>query len=328
MALQAKFRQFDEAIKLKRFDENAELREKRDRVLTRLRDGLAKQFPSTLNRPTFTSFNQGSYDMGTGVKPLNGDYDIDVGLVFNVDISKHGPIEVKEWVYNAVKDHTTDVRFRRPCITVFYVQGGEPKYHVDLAVYAKDWTGTLHLAMGKQHASADQRQWLTSEPQKLVELVASKFSGDDAEQFRRVIRYLKRWKDCQFPAEGTAAPTGIGITACALNWFAAEKSSTWNYNTYSNQTTYDDLVATTRLVERIRQNFVHTYANGQYSDRLKVTLPVPPGNDVFARMSNQQMVEFKQRIDTLFGTLVGAGKRDENEASVMLRKVFGDAFPA
>jgi len=68
MSLQSPFMKFHEAILLKRFDENAELREKRDRILKRLRDNLSV---------TFEPFNQGSYSMGTGIKPLDGDYDID-----------------------------------------------------------------------------------------------------------------------------------------------------------------------------------------------------------------------------------------------------------
>ena len=47
MSLQNRFRKFDELIKLKHYDENAELREKRERVIRRLREGMAKQFPST-----------------------------------------------------------------------------------------------------------------------------------------------------------------------------------------------------------------------------------------------------------------------------------------
>ena len=126
MSIQGKFRTFDENIKLRRFSENAELVQKRERVLNRLREGLEGRFPYRNERPTFDFFNQGSYEMGTGVKPIKGDYDIDVGLVFDIRTGDHDPVDVKTWVYDAVRMHTTDVQFRRPCITVFYVEGGEP----------------------------------------------------------------------------------------------------------------------------------------------------------------------------------------------------------
>ncbi|MCZ6688556.1 MAG: nucleotidyltransferase [Planctomycetota bacterium] len=329
MTIHAKFRTFDETIRLKRFAENAELREKRDRVLTRLRGGIQKQFPSPANRPTFDFFNQGSYEMGTGVKPLGGDYDIDVGLVLNIDISHHrDPVAVKEWVYKAVKEHTTDVRFRRSCVTVFYVEGGEPKYHVDLAIYGKDAWGNHHLASGKQGGATDQRKWVRSEPKRLTDLVDRKFSGEDANQFRRVIRYLKRWKDFQFSSEGAAAPTGIGLTACALSWFATQSSSLgfYSYGTQAAET--DDLGVTTGLVEKIRSNFTMGYSTAGLGERIRVVLPVPPHNDIFEKLSNQQMQEFKQRLDALLGNLRAARKSSEQNACQVLRRTFGEDFPA
>ncbi|GMV27612.1 MAG: hypothetical protein AMXMBFR58_36430 [Phycisphaerae bacterium] len=319
MGLQSKFRTFDEAIKLKRFDENAELREKRDRVLTRLRDGLARA-----QRPTFEPFNQGSYDMGTGVKPVAGDFDIDVGLVFNIDKAQYpDPVKVKEWVFTAVNGHTQKpVGFRRPCITVFYSQGGEPLYHVDLAVYAKDMRGGLHLATGKQNSSADQRKWVQSSPRDLTDLISKKHSGDDADQFRRVIRYLKRWKDFGFSVEGNAAPRGIALTACAYLWFTPGKKTVWDV--WNNKVEYDDLSATHQVVSSMISAF-------SWSGRLSVQLPLPPGNDLFARMSDQQMVEFKQRLVSLRDALSAAASlasSNEPEACRRLARVFGPDFPA
>ncbi len=318
MAIQSKFRTFDENIKLKRFEENAELREKRDRVLNRLREGLERQFPTRSTRPTFDWFNQGSYEMGTGVKPVNGDYDIDVGLVFDIDKGQHDPVKVKEWVYEAVKGHTTDVRFRRPCITVYYVQSGEAKYHVDLAVYAKEnfWGGP-YLAIGKQNSGADHSSWQDSSPKRLTKLVAERHSGDDAHQFRRVIRYLKRWKDQNFSLEGYAAPRGIALTACAYRWFESSKEWSWSTSTYQ----YHDLRAVKHLVSTMVGNFSF------WNDRLSVTLPVPPENDLFEKMSDQQMKEFKARLVKLRDTLASAENSTESEACRLLRTVFGTDFP-
>jgi hypothetical protein len=67
--VQKQFEQFHEIIKLD--DENDTLREKRERVLTRLKDGLEKIFEDKEETaPTFSPFNQGSYAMSTGVIPL------------------------------------------------------------------------------------------------------------------------------------------------------------------------------------------------------------------------------------------------------------------
>ncbi len=39
--------------------------------------------------PDYEFRDQGSYEMGTGTKPLNGDYDIDQGLYFAVSPAEY-----------------------------------------------------------------------------------------------------------------------------------------------------------------------------------------------------------------------------------------------
>ncbi len=312
MSLQPLFRRFDEKIKLNRFEEHAKLREKRDRILTRLRDNLSTKFEW---------FNQGSYAMGTGVEPLNGDYDIDIGIVFALDRRSYDPVTVKEWVYKAVEKHTTRVEWRRPCITVYYQQAGELLYHVDLAILAKDSaTGALHLAIGKQHAEKGQREWQEDDRKGFMGLVENRFTGEDAAQFRRVIRYLKRWRDLHFASEGRAAPTGLGLTVAAYQWFQPLKKVVYN------NTDYDDLGATVSLVRSIHGNFTSGVdpATNQAGVRLTVRFPVAPRDDVFARMTNQQMVEFRQRLAQLVTWLEEARTTGSTAG---LRRAFGDDFP-
>jgi hypothetical protein len=308
---QTRFIRFHEAIKLGSTDENATLREKRDAVLKRMRDkGLV-----------FTPLNQGSYAMGTGVVPVQADYDIDVGVIFTGDARPADPLALKKLVFDAVYGHTQNVEWRRHCIRVQYVKAGEPTYHVDLPVYWQDrWSKELTLAVGKQNSGTDHKEWQTSDPQGLVERVAGHLAGEDRAQFRRVIRYLKRWKDVHFPVMGNAAPVGIGIAICALNWFSASKD--WNATTSAG---YDDLEATLNLVNRMRSSFGLAYRDGEWATRLELRLPGKPHKDVFHRMTNQQMKEFKERLDTLATRLAEAkrtGKVDE------LVRAFGATFPA
>ena len=307
---QSRFLRFHNAIKLGNTDENATLREKRDRVLKRMRDrGL-----------TFTWFNQGSYAMGTGVIPVQADYDIDVGIVFTGDMRPADPLTAKQWVYDAVLGHTTSVEWRRHCIRVQYVKAGEPTYHVDLPVYWKDrWSSALSLAVGKRHSGVGHKEWQEADSRGLVNRVTSHLDGEDHWQFRRVVRYLKRWKDEHFPVMGNAAPVGIGITVAALVGFTAAKD--WNVSTSAG---YDDLGATLNLVNRMRGAFTNTFHDGEYAYRMVQRLPVKPFNDVFERMTNQQMKEFKQRLDTLASRLDTAkriGTADE------LVRAFGADFP-
>lgn len=83
--IQKQFVQFNEKIRLRRYKENDTLREKRDIILSKLSIGLKRVFGDkdklTLK---YEKFDQGSYKLGTGIKPLDGDYDIDVGLRFDL----------------------------------------------------------------------------------------------------------------------------------------------------------------------------------------------------------------------------------------------------
>ena len=101
--IQRQFIQFDDAIRLRHFDENATLREKRDAVLDRLTGGLVSLRKQGSKVPRFEWFLQGSYEMGTGVYPAEGDYDIDVGLYFDCPRAAYkDPVALKELVRKAL----------------------------------------------------------------------------------------------------------------------------------------------------------------------------------------------------------------------------------
>lgn len=314
MSLQSQFMKFHEAIQLKRFDENAELREKRDRILKRLRDNLSV---------TFEPFNQGSYAMGTGIKPLDGDYDIDVGIVLNGIHNDRDPVTVKGWVYDAVKSHTARVDWRRPCITVYYQEAGSVIYHVDLVVLVRDRyaSNKLYLALGKQHSAADQREWQHDDRQGFMTAIEEKCSGEDGAQFRRIVRYLKRWKDENFPKDGHAAPTGLSLTVAAYYAFAPKTSTD-----YYGRGGYDDLSATLAVAQSLHASFRQTWASSSYKylHTISLAFPFAPKDDVFAKMTQQQQEEFYQRLGQLISNLEQAKRTDNAE---YLRQSFGNDFP-
>src|SRR5262249_42978481 len=144
------------------------------------------------------------------------------------------------WVYDAVAGQTKKVELRRSCVTVFYQEQGEDLYHVDLAVYsgaASNLDRKDYLAKGKSTSAPEQRSWEASDPQGLVTAVAGRFTDQDAEQFRRSIRALKRWKDERFSKDGHGAPKGIALTIAAYHWFEAAKKVT----SFGGTAEYDDL---------------------------------------------------------------------------------------
>ena len=315
--LQNEFMDFHDAIKLD--DENEELIQKREILLKKLKDNISDDAVS------FTHFNQGSYAMGTGIKPKDGDYDIDVGLQFDLSRNDYDPITVKKWVRDALLGHTKSVEIRRSCVTVTYQRQEEALYHVDFAVYAANNNdGELYIAKGKENSNDENKFWEISCPTELVETLKSRFEGDDRAQFRRIIRYLKKWKDENFSTAGNSAPTGISLTVLAYDLFEVEKKT--DLMTY--KTSYDDFIALFELVKNISSRFSYTKRNEEYCYAISAKLPVKPGNDLFEKMTNKQMDSFYEKICSLASVLEEVKNcSNRKETCTKLAKVFGDDFP-
>ena len=326
--VQKQFNEFDDTIRLGRFEEEKRLREKRDVIRKKLRDRLPNVFEAhDENCPEFYCRNQGSYELGTGVKPLDSDYDIDQGLYFKVSTTDYpDPVVLKKRVHEALEGHTDSVRIRRPCVTVQYRQGDEPLYHVDLAVYSdgsENGDGKSRLATGKENSGEEFRTWEVSDPQGLVDKIHDRFSGNDRAQFRRCVRYLKRWRDENFDSDGNAAPIGIGLTVAAYDDLSP---------VYSDAVAGipDDLTALRNLIRDVLGRFTPQWDLEQEKTikRLTVTLPVELYNDLFERMTSRQMEDFEKKLERLLEVLDYAIEEvDPHDACKELRRVFGDDFP-
>jgi hypothetical protein len=315
--IQSCFIQFDEAIKLRRDQHNKTLAERRERVLRTLSDGIARQKEAGAKIPGYRSFNQGSYDMKVGVKPIDGDYDIDVGLSFFLAKDEYpNPVTVKSWVHEAVKNHTEIVTMKGPCVTVVYQNSGEPIYHVDLAIYSDGENNPgkeMFLARGHDKSPPSERRWTRSDPEGLTDKINGRFAGDEGRQFRRAIRALKRWKDVNFSKTGHAAPRGIAFTVAAYQWFSSATRVT------DGKVTYDDLAALRNLVGAMLLRF---------ESRLIVTCPAEPYDDLCSRMDDAQMRAFKDKLSTLSEALRAAEEdNDAHTACKGLEACFGSDFP-
>ena len=316
--LQTAFTQFHDNIKLE--DENQTLRDKRDILLNKLKDKISTDAAS------YTTFNQGSYAMNTGIKPEDGDYDIDVGLKFDINKGDYtDPIEVKKWVRDALVGHTKSVSIRRSCVTVQYQQDNEPIYHVDFACYAADNDdGKLYIAKGKEFSNADEKLWEVSDPQGLIQLVQDKHSGKDAEQFRRVIRYVKKWKVRKFSSDGNGAPTGIALTVLAYNLFSPSSV----YDPITASRSYDDFDALHNLIKSIKNKFSMTFEDGSIYYTISANLPIEPYNDLFDKMTLKQKTTFYDKIVAMDDKLEEAKKKSTlSEKCTLLQDLFGTDFP-
>lgn len=327
--VQPQFDTFHARIKLGRFDGEKTLREKRDIIRNKLRDKLPDVFKThgeTYPAPVFR--DQGSYDLGTGTKPLDGaDYDIDQGVYFPVSTETYrDPVVLKQRVYEALDGHTDEVCVRTPCVTVFYHQEGEYVYHVDLAVYSdgpQNADGKARLARGRTYSTEEHRVWELSDVQNLADMIFARFgNANDSDQFRRMVRYLKRWRDVNFSSGGNAAPVGIGLTVAASDSFQPH---------YRDITagTPDDLAALHALVGAMLGRFTWIWDDdGKFVRRLAAHLPVEPRDDPFARMTTGQMEAFEGKLEVLRDALNAAARAvDPIEACETLHSVFGDDFP-
>ena len=296
--LQKQFEQYHNTIRLD-FDSQDLLREKRDIVLEKIEKSLKAK-----KRPRFDRLLQGSYKMKTGVFPINGaEYDIDVGLVFEFETALPKADEPRKWLIEAIGEHTHNVAEKTPCIRVHYKDS--PPYHLDLVVYGK-LHGKLHLATSNG--------WREADPESLLEHVAniqSRFAGTEGstgiDQFRRIVRYLKRWGDIRV-ASDDEKPTGLAYTLLAGQLLS---------RTVAFDNTLDDATAL--------QNLAH---QASLYPRIAAKKPTPEYEDMFGRLSASQMETLKEDLRSLARTISAAkAEPDPHEACTLLVPLLGDDFP-
>ncbi|MHC6186125.1 cyclic GMP-AMP synthase DncV-like nucleotidyltransferase [Acinetobacter sp. X9] len=309
---QKQYMEFHTNIRLGRYDEENTLREKRDLLIDTLKNELKKN-PSG---PQFLeSFNQGSYALGTGIKPKEGDYDIDVGVLLDCDKDNSCPVEIKKIVAEALEHSNRTLNIRKPCVTVTYIKNGKPDYHVDLPIYAEDANQNMYLARGKEHSSAEFKVWDISNPTELTETILDKFKGDARSQFRRCTRYLKQWRN---EKNNLAFFKSIAITSAIYEYLDSSDYENDNNTILS-------------LVNSFLDNFIHYSIDEETSQtyfRLVINLPAHEGVDLLENLTKNQMDILKTRLEELKNSLEQVNEESDTvEACKVLNKTFGSQFP-
>lgn len=304
--VQACFERFHDRIRLDESDENANLRDKRDIILDGLRQRLDLKFEC---------FNQGSYAMHTGTVPPDGDYDIDVGLIFeNLPSTYSDPVKLKVAVRDALKQGARRIDIRKSCVTIHYSVKEEPEYHVDLALYRRRSDGLLDIAKGKEFSKKENRFWEISNPQVIKEILCTRFKGEELRQYRRCVRYMKRWRDAQF---SVGAPLSIALTVAAYYWFQPQSLG-------GNP---QDLLALRNWTQAMLRRFERIPTTEGWHERLQILLPVEPKADLMSRMTKAQMLRFQKALIALHESLDKASKlSNENDSINLLACQFGAEF--
>jgi hypothetical protein len=304
--VQKQFEEFHATIRID-YDMSKELCEKRDKVVNKIKKYLKHNDLPMMREPLL----QGSYKMKTGVKPIADlEYDIDIGLRFNIDKDDYTASEARSWVYDAVKEHTKRIEDKGPCIRVVYEKG----FHLDLVVYAvcdEEGAGTYRLAH-KKHG------WRDADPPRLSGYVNSyreNFNGTEdsktkTDQFRRCIRSLRRWNDTCIPYESDHKPTGLSLVLLAIQRGLAKQIFIDGRP--------DDRLALAELARRVSDTI----------GRIEAKKPTPEYEEMFSGLSSEQMEDLKDRFRELADTLKEAGETaDPVVACEKLQKVFGEDFP-
>jgi len=302
--IQKQFEQFHDAIRVD-FEMSKELRDKRDIVVDKVARYLKE---NTL--PACRVLLQGSYRMKTGVKPIADlEYDIDIGLRFDFKPETYEAKEVRNWVYEAVKDHTDLCEDRGPCVRVVYERG----FHLDLVTYCtwEDET-TEHYRLAHK-----TKGWVAADPPSLLQFVVDtrkpfENTADtltQTDQFRRAVRALRRWADVQMPMETDQKPTGLAFVLLCAKHLAVRQ--------------FPDL----RSDDRRALEDVARAASATIG-RLVLKKPTPEFEDIVAGITDAEMEVWKQRFSGLATALTSAGSAtDPVEACKSLLPFFGDDFP-
>jgi hypothetical protein len=222
----------------------------------------------------------------------NKDYDIDLGLVFNTRPDSVSSQRLKGLIFSALQNAGYEPVWQKPCISVAF-----PGFHIDMAICTLEGN-RLFLAEGKQHDG--RARWRPDGMEWFVQMIGNHPNVSDSQQFRRVVRYLKRWKDIHFRFDGMIGPVGLALTVMAYRWFSPQ---------------YNDLRALQVVVRQAVQYFQEGNRTLQF--------PYEPNDNLLRKMSPNQVVQMMMRFMQLDGWLSEAV---EHQRAAPLVSAFGDDF--
>ena len=316
MGIQTHFDKFHNKIKLGREDDAYKKARERD-------DSIKKAVTSAFAEagyPVVNNFIQGSLKTHTGIVPISGDYDIDRALVIDDETAPENPVTPKKKTLDVLENRGfKNAKIKKPCVTADYASDN---VHIDFIIYKR--SGNQHyLAVGKEYSDKDNREWSDADPHGLIDWVNddSRYDQDDAKavlaQFRRLVRYLKRWRDVQFNETLAAKIFSIGLTVMVKKRL---------HCSFTIEGAQQDLQSLSETIEAILDAGYFTEVEaGRY--RVHVRLPTQPRRDIFHGSSLDTGTQFYNKLKRLKQNLVEAeGLRDEREQCQIINKLFGDDF--
>lgn len=268
----------------------SDLRTSRDVI----RNKIKKHFKEVLEKKQPIFWGQGSYMMRTQVTVLpDKEYDLDDGLYLqNLEEGAEWPETsiVHKWIVEAVAGHTsTEPEDKNTCVRVIYKR----EYHVDIPIYCKD--GDVYKLAHKS------KGWIESDPRGITNWFAEEIKLKEV-QLRRIIQYLKAWKD--YNNSITKLPSGLIITILVAN-------------SYSRSSRDDEAFLNTikNMISTLELSF-------------SAIKPAVPHDDLLKDWSETRKNNFLNKLKKI----VEKGQRaidstDKVEAVTMWTSLFGSRFP-
>lgn len=213
MKIDKEFKDFNRTVRLDQA--------KRDKLKTHrksLRKRIREYFDEKgWQKPGFAS--QGSFPLETNVNPIrvkDGDgnwieeYDLDDGVYFICpEDDREYAKTYHDRILEAIEGHTKEAQPKPSCVRVIYSDG----HHVDLPIYWMAQDGeTPQIGRSNQG-------YTESDPREFKEWVEARIAvTKNTGQLRRVIRYLKAWKNFQEVEDANLRlPPGVTLTILACN---------------------------------------------------------------------------------------------------------------
>ena len=300
MNFDKQFKEYHEKIKLSS-SKKRELIGDKDKKGSRdaLRDRIKKDFKEKgRKQPKF--FMQGSFSMNTTINPLSAEYDLDDGVYLqNIDTSRpikewETPETVHKWIVDAVDGHTSrNPTDKNLCVRVHYA---DDRKHIDLPIYAQD--DTYYLAV-------KGKGWVESDPKEIKDWFLGEVK-DKGEQYRRVVRYLKGWKDFREDKnKQVKLYGGFQLTVLASYNFVLSESDEESFY---------------KTIEGIKSNL--------WIYKKQICHPRDVSKNIIEHYNEGRREKFVEEFEKMFKQVKNAYEEtDCVEKSKKWQKIFGDRFP-
>ncbi|MDN5109559.1 nucleotidyltransferase [Aliarcobacter butzleri] len=320
MSLQKQFKKFDKKIYLtKQCDAYKDARAKEHSIL----EDIRKQFIEE-GYPVVKNYRQGSFKTDTAIVSLKGDFDVDRAIIIHKDKAPDDPVKCKKIIYDILeKRGFKNHKIKTPCVTADYTS---LNLHIDYAVFQVDDSENYDIALGKLNSKEENKEWEYSESKQLIDWINGNdnpigflnLTNEEKLQFKRLVRYMKRWRDNNFQETNRPYIYSIGLTIMIKESFHPSIDENGKENDL------ESLINTIEYVLNYRRYFINM---GDDKYDVRVYIPFEPKVDVFRKHGKSQGTVFHSKLVTLLEKLKKANEEgDLKKQCKILQDVFGDDF--